>query len=81
MNLVEMGTAGGVGDPLGVVGLGGPRVTVGPPKKQEATRVSAGVSAGLLLGKIQPVYPRIAVAARVEGGRGDRGDDLEEWND
>ena len=29
--------------------------------------MSAGVSQGLLLGAIVPVYPKIAVAARVEG--------------
>ena len=66
-NLAGMGAPLGGTDLLGIVGAGGPRVTVAPAKKQEAVRVSAGVSTGLLLGKIQPVYPRIAVAARVEG--------------
>jgi protein TonB len=66
-NLMGMALAGGGGGLPGDVGSAGPRVTVATPKKQETTRVSAGVSAGLLLGKIQPVYPRIAVAARVEG--------------
>ena len=64
---LAMGAPGDASSLLGVVSTGGPRVTVAPAKKQEAARISAGVSAGLLLGKIQPVYPRIAVAARVEG--------------
>ncbi|RXH56025.1 energy transducer TonB [Granulicella sibirica] len=45
----------------------GLNVTVAPPKKTGPVRVSSGISAGLLLTEIKPVYPRIAVAARQEG--------------
>ena len=45
----------------------GPKVTVAPPKKTGPVRVSSGISSGLLLTEIKPVYPRIAVAARQEG--------------
>ena len=66
-NLAGMGVPDGAKDLLGIAETGGPQVSVAPARKQGAVRVSAGVSTGLLLGKIQPVYPRIAVAARVEG--------------
>jgi protein TonB len=42
-------------------------VTVAPPAKQGPVRVSSSVVAGMLLRKTLPVYPPIAVAARVEG--------------
>lgn len=42
-----------------------PRVAPGP--KQAPVRVSSSVAAGRLVGKTLPVYPRIAVAARMEG--------------
>lgn len=46
-----------------------PRVTVAAPAVPKSTRVrlSSGVSAGLLLAPIRPVYPAIARAAHVEG--------------
>ena len=66
-NLTGMGTPQGVGDLLGVGGVSEPKVVVAQPKKTSPVRISSGVSSGLLLGQIQPVYPRIAVAARVEG--------------
>lgn len=64
---VGMGSPGsiaiGMGDPgksmsVRVV----PMSKVGPP-----VRISSGVSAGMLLGAIRPVYPRIAMGARIEG--------------
>lgn len=41
--------------------------TVAPAAKPGPVRVSSSVAAGRLVGKTLPVYPRIAVAARVEG--------------
>jgi periplasmic protein TonB len=59
---VPGGSAGGV---LGGV-LSAANAT--PPKVQpQRIRVSSGVQAGLLLNKVQPVYPPIAKAARVQG--------------
>ena len=45
----------------------GPVVVAAPAKKTEPLAISQGVSKGMLLAPIQPVYPRIAIAARVEG--------------
>lgn len=42
-------------------------VALGPASKAGPTRISLGVSAGLLLAPIQPIYPAIAKAARQEG--------------
>lgn len=66
-NLSAMGVPG-AGSVLGsVASTSEPRVAVAETKKSGPVRVSAGVSSGMLLGEIRPVYPRIAVAARVEG--------------
>ena len=49
---------------------GGPRVVAQPTAAAgpaKAVKVSAGVAQGMLLTPFQPVYPRIAIAARVEG--------------
>ena len=59
---------GGGGDLLGGTAVGGGRrVVAAAAAAVGPTRISAGVSAGMLLGEIRPVYPRIAIAARVEG--------------
>ncbi len=42
-------------------------VVTTPSKTGPPTPISQGVSAGLLLAPIQPVYPRIAIAAHTEG--------------
>jgi periplasmic protein TonB len=73
------GVVGGVpgGQMGGVVGgvLGGivtaapvalPKVAAPPPPPQRI-KVSAGVTAGLLIRKVQPVYPLIAKEARISG--------------
>jgi protein TonB len=53
---------------LRTVGVGTePAVSVVRAKPAGLTRVSRGVSEGLLLTPIRPVYPQIAVAARVQG--------------
>ncbi len=68
-SLTAMGTAGwgGGGDPLGLSTGTGERVVVAAPKKPEVVKVSAGVAAGMLLGGIRPVYPRIAIVAHQQG--------------
>ncbi len=57
---------GGGGLPGALTGGGspGPEVRMAVAGK---TRISAGVSAGMLLGAIRPVYPAIAKAAGVQG--------------
>jgi protein TonB len=57
------------GSPNGAMGSmfgsgNAPQVKAAPPKK---INISAGVAVGLLLQKVQPVYPPIAKAARVSG--------------
>ena len=53
---------------IGTTGIG-PHITVAPanPAPKGLLHVSTGVSTGLLLAPIVPIYPRIAVSARVEG--------------
>jgi protein TonB len=65
---------GGMGMPDGLpIGIGtgdvhGPVVSVRPATESKGLlRVSRGVSEGMLLTPIRPVYPAIAKAARVEG--------------
>jgi periplasmic protein TonB len=54
---------------LAVIGTSGPglNVSVAPAKTIGPTRISSGVSSGMLLSPIQPVYPVIAKAAGVQG--------------
>ena len=42
-------------------------MTVAAPHPDKPMRVSAGVTVGLLMAPIRPVYPQIAKAAHVEG--------------
>jgi periplasmic protein TonB len=66
---LRMGT-GGTGMPgdLGAIGTGpGPNVTVVRARETGPVAVSGGVTAGMLLAPIQPVYPAIARAAGVHG--------------
>ncbi len=44
-----------------------PTVVAAAAKRSAPLNVSSGVSKGMLLAPIQPVYPRIAIAAHVEG--------------
>jgi protein TonB len=58
--------------PIGIVtlvGYGGigPSISVVHPRSTDPVRVSSGVSSGLLLAPIQPIYPVLARAARVQG--------------
>ncbi len=63
--------SGMVGDGPGgapFVGAATPAVvTVAAPHPDKPMRVSAGVTVGLLMAPIRPVYPQIAKAAHVEG--------------
>jgi protein TonB len=55
---------------VGALGAGpGPAVVAvsAEPKKTEPIVISQGVSKGMLLSPIQPIYPRIAIAAHVQG--------------
>jgi protein TonB len=65
-----------MGDPNGVTNSlttsamsGGPHISVAParPTPKSILQISTGVSAGLLLAPIVPIYPRIAINAHVEG--------------
>lgn len=56
--------------PPGGIGVGhgpGPVVSVAPPVKATVLHVSTGVSDGMLIAPIRPVYPVIAKAAGVQG--------------
>ncbi|HEX9198290.1 MAG TPA: energy transducer TonB, partial [Acidobacteriaceae bacterium] len=59
----------GGGGPAAILSVLGPEpaVSVVRAKPAGVTRVSKGVSEGLLITAIRPVYPPIAVAARVQG--------------
>lgn len=63
-NLVANGS--GLPNLLGV-GTGRPVVTAAPSKPKLPLRVSDGVSAGMLLEPIRPVYPPIARIAGIQG--------------
>lgn len=64
-------SGGGLFDVVGAMNDTGapPLPTVQPKPRQTAgpLRISAGVAAGRLLAPIRPVYPAIAVAARIQG--------------
>lgn len=65
---VAMTMGGGPGTGLGVMGPGvGSGTAVVRAVPSGPVRVSSGVSSGMLLSAIQPVYPAIAKAARVQG--------------
>jgi protein TonB len=63
-----MGSIGGVADLLAANNTNPARVTVSPARPSGVPlRVSNGVSAGMLMAPIRPIYPAIARAAKVEG--------------
>jgi periplasmic protein TonB len=65
---VHMGDETSVGSLIGIGPSGpGPNVTVARAKSTGPVNVSTGVSAGLLLAPIVPMYPAIAKAAGVQG--------------
>ena len=56
------------GLPGGILGGGShPSVSVGSAIPHKAVNISSGVSEGMLIGPIRPLYPSIARAAHVEG--------------
>ncbi len=62
----------GAGDPNGVPGgidsvLPPPPIVARPTLPPPRLKVSAGVSQGNLVHEVQPVYPRLAITARVQG--------------
>jgi protein TonB len=57
----------GLGDLAIGTGIPGPMIAVAPARKSEPVHLSTGVTAGMLLAPIQPVYPPIARAAGVQG--------------
>lgn len=67
----NLGTVGGQGDLPGSIGAptsgSGTRVTLAPTPTTGPVRISRGVSAGLLLAPIRPIYPRPAISSRTEG--------------
>ncbi|HEU5340921.1 TonB family protein [Edaphobacter sp.] len=69
--MAAMPFGSGMGDsvPVGLaVGDGhGPRVSVAPARAAGPVRISKGVTDGMLLAPIRPVYPAIARAAGVQG--------------
>ncbi len=58
---------GAIGPMLASAASSSPNITVVPAAKIGPVKVSSGVSAGMLLSPIQPVYPAIARVARIEG--------------
>ncbi len=66
---MTMSSMAGTGLPNALVGSGpvGPRVSAAAVKSGKPLTVSSGVTAGMLIAPIQPVYPRIAVAAGIQG--------------
>jgi protein TonB len=71
--VVSLGLRMGTGDAVGLAVLStassgtGPAVVVVKAKEPALMKVSQGVSQGLLLTPIQPVYPQIARAVRMQG--------------
>lgn len=64
------GVPGGTGVPGGVPGGFGAAptpVVKAAPEKPKKVNISSGVATGLLLQRVQPIYPPIAKAARVSG--------------
>jgi periplasmic protein TonB len=69
LSLIGNGMVGSTGVPEGLsVGEGhGPAVSVVTKPQAGPLRISSGLSAGMLLAPIRPIYPAIARAAHVEG--------------
>jgi protein TonB len=70
--LAAIGPGTGMHDGIpGGIGTGdgahGPIVTIAPPRATQPLPISSGVSQGMLIEPIRPVYPAIAKAAHIEG--------------
>jgi protein TonB len=67
-NFTRMSNSGSATDLLATMGNTPVRaVMVAPARPSKPLRVSDGVSAGMLMAPIRPIYPPIAIAAHVEG--------------
>jgi protein TonB len=65
---IRMGPGGtGVLGDLAGMGGGSPSATVAPARKPDMPHLSLGVTNGMLLAPIEPVYPVIARAAGIQG--------------
>jgi protein TonB len=64
---LTMNTGDGLPSAITGTDTRGPQVNVARPEAPKRIHVTTGVSAGLLLAPIQPIYPAIARAARVSG--------------
>lgn len=66
---IQMGMGSNSGFPSSVISAtgSGTRVSVAAKQPEQPLHVSTGVSAGLLLSQIRPVYPTLAKAAGVSG--------------
>jgi protein TonB len=62
-----MGDSNALPDGLGTSTVPGLRVTRAMPAPSRPIHISTGVSNGLLLAPITPIYPRIAIGARIGG--------------
>lgn len=62
-NIAEIASAGSGGDLSGLVG----DATSAPKPVLQTVNISQGVSQGLLMKKVQPTYPRAALALHIEG--------------
>jgi protein TonB len=66
--MLNMGPSGLPGALVGGSDTGSPRISVASATKSgKPLTVSSGVTAGMLIAPIQPLYPRIAVAAGIQG--------------
>jgi protein TonB len=57
----------GMPDGIGIGAVHGPAVSIVTPKPTGPLRISSGLSEGMLLAPIRPLYPAIAKAAGVQG--------------
>ena len=62
-----LGMRDGIPDAIARDGAHGPLVTLAPSPAAGPLHVSSGVSQGMLIAPIRPIYPTIAKAAHVEG--------------
>jgi protein TonB len=69
MTGIHMGDESSVGSVLAAIGTSGPAPNVSrePTKTTGPVKVSSGVSAGMLLSPIRPIYPAIAKATGTQG--------------
>jgi protein TonB len=67
MGTITSFTMDGGPNPMMAFPSGGPTVTVARPPTPERLSLSGGVTAGMLMAPIHPVYPQIAIVTRTQG--------------